>query len=52
MTLKQFFTLPNVLNGIFASKTTAFPGMIFPFGPCMITVNLSVVGSGPMLMPG
>ena len=34
------------------SQPKAFPGTIPSWSPCIIAINLSVVGSGPMWIPG
>jgi hypothetical protein len=46
--------LPNLdrgLNCFFGSTTRAFPGITPSVSPCITAMNLSVVGSGPILIP-
>ena len=47
--------LPNELrvrNGLLGSTIKALPGMTCSLSPCITAMKLSVVGSGPMRMPG
>lgn len=47
--------LPKALSfrkGFLGSTTRAFPGMIPSTSPCITAMKESVVGSGPILMPG
>lgn len=42
----------SFLKGFLGSTTRAFPGMIPSMSPCITAMKESVVGSGPILMPG
>lgn len=42
----------SFLKGFLGSTTRAFPGMIPSTCPCITAMKESVVGSGPILMPG
>lgn len=42
----------SFLNGFLGSTTNAFPGTIPSTSPCITAIKESVVGSGPILIPG
>lgn len=42
----------SFLKGFLGSTTRAFPGIIPSTSPCITAMKESVVGSGPILMPG
>lgn len=47
--------LPNALSlrkGFFGSTTRAFPGITPSWSPCITAIKESVVGSGPIRIPG
>ena len=49
---KEFPNFCNERNGSCLCRTREFPAITFFSLPCKMIVNLSVVGSGPMLIPG
>ncbi|KAL0603084.1 hypothetical protein AAY473_029301 [Plecturocebus cupreus] len=50
--MKAFPKRLSFLNGFLGSTTKAFPGVLPSFSPYITAMKESVVGSGPILMPG
>lgn len=49
---KAFPKRLSLRNGFLGSTTNAFPGVLPSASPCITAMKESVVGSGPILMPG
>lgn len=49
---KEFPNALSFLKGFLGSTTRAFPGTMPSFSPCITAMNPSVVGSGPIRIPG